>query len=358
MPELLTLAWKPRFYDPRVASTRIRCLNPIRALRTRGYPVELFRASRQKNYRVVIYSKVYDDASFREATELKKRGVRIIFDLCDNHFYNPNSLRTLVKAKEQLKRMIGISDRVVASTPALVEVVRAELSNVPPITVISDAIETEIPKAITPWWQRSWRAVQAKRLIRAIENEGAKGPIPLIWFGIHGGPNADYGMLDLLKVRHLLEDINRRIPICLTVVSNSREKYHETIAPWTVPTRYLEWNGCTFLSVLAEHSIAIIPIAVNPFTWCKSNNRVVLALYSGLAVVADRIPSYDPFRSVICLDDWESGLTRYLESPELRMRHATMGKNLVLESWTIEQVAERWKSVIEGVLNGQDEKAF
>src|SRR5680860_1373203 len=104
------IAWKPRFSDPRVASTRIRCLNPLSELQGRDYPVELFDPQRVGRYAAVVYSKLYDESAYREALALQKNGVRIVLDLCDNHFYNPNELETLRKAGAQLQRMMALAD--------------------------------------------------------------------------------------------------------------------------------------------------------------------------------------------------------------------------------------------------------
>ena len=86
------IGWKPISTNVRVASSRLRCLEPLSELRSRGYSVETFNPNHVDRYAAVIYSKAYDDLSYREATGLQKRGIRVVFDLCDNHFYNPRGL--------------------------------------------------------------------------------------------------------------------------------------------------------------------------------------------------------------------------------------------------------------------------
>lgn len=344
------IAWKPRFSDPRVASTRIRCLNPLSELQSRGYPVELFHSQRVSQYAAVVYSKIYDDATYREATTLQKRGVRIVLDLCDNHFYNPNGLASLRKAEEQLKRMMTLADELVASTAAMSEVMRAELSTPRNITIIEDAVETEIRGVRTRLWDRWWEKKQLGKLLRQLEAGKQNGRTPLVWFGIHGGFNAEYGILDLLKVRALLEKINRSYPLSLTVISNSKEKYDRAIKPWSFPTYYLNWQADTLLPALRSHAIAVIPIAQNPFTRCKSNNRLALSLNVGLAVVADSIPSYQDFAEVCCLDSWETGLENYLADPELRRRHVERGQGIIARDWSSVQLAEKWRNFFDTLL--------
>ena len=98
----------------------------------------------------------------------------------------------------------GIADELVASTGALAEIVRAELSVPRHITIIEDAVETEIRKIKRPFWECWWEKKKLMGLRRRLTENRSKRTA-LVWFGIHGGANADYGMLDLLKLRPILE---------------------------------------------------------------------------------------------------------------------------------------------------------
>ena len=86
MKTRLNVGWIPRNDEARVASVRIRCLNPIKELRRRGFPIELFRERRAHQYTLIIFSKAYRKRDVELAMRLKSRGVKIVFDLCDNHF--------------------------------------------------------------------------------------------------------------------------------------------------------------------------------------------------------------------------------------------------------------------------------
>ena len=344
------IGWKPRSCDPRVASSRLRCLGPLAELQSRGYPVELFEPRHLDRYAAIVYSKVYDDASYHQALELRRKGSRIIFDLCDNHFYNPRSLKYWEEARERLRRMMTLADALVASTEALAETMQRELAPDRAITVIGDPVETAIDNYPMPRWRRwlalrQWASVLAK--LKVDQNQGRT---PLVWFGNHGSPYAEGGMLDLQRIRPVMEQINRQYPISVTVISNSRWKYERSIKPWALPTYYLSWHPATFLHAVRAHAIAVIPISHNPFTLCKSNNRLALALHEGLAVVADMIPSYREFGKACCLGDWEAGLKRYLADPHLRTAHVALGKAIVDDQWSMPRVADRWQKLFDRVL--------
>ncbi len=340
------VGWRPSAGDPRIASVRIRCLNPVRELQRRHYPVEVFDPAHRGAYSAVIYSKAYNNAVLSEARRLRVSGTRIVLDLCDNHFYNPMALDALQAAGAQLRRMIAEADELVASTDAMAEVLGEEAGSTL-ITVIGDAVETRIDGVSTTAWRRWWERRRLSAL--AARLQAAPARTRLVWFGSHGGPSGDHGMGDLEIVRPLLESLHREHPLSLTVISNAREKFDRLIRPWPLPTYYLEWSAETFLDALRLHTIALIPVRQNPFTRCKTNNRLATALAAGLAVVAGRIPSYEPFEGCAVLDDWSGGLRRYILDPEARRRDVAAGQGLVDREWSPAAIADQWQRYFDGL---------
>ena len=339
------IGWRPTCSDPKVASVRIRCLNPLGELHRQNYPVELYQAARRSSYAAVIFSKVYDEATQAEADKLRSSGARVVLDLCDNHFLDASGAEVVRKASIRLRRMVELADEFVASTDAMAEVLRQEAGGQRPVTVIGDAVETSIDSVRSAPWHE-WLA---RRRLRALtERLAVQSVSRLVWFGSHGGPSGDHGMADLETIRPLLESLHQERPLSLTVISNSAEKFDRLIRPWRLPTEYLEWSPITFLSALRLHEIAVIPIRQTPFTRCKTNNRLVTALAAGLAVVASSIPSYLPFASTCTLDDWSGGLRRYILDPESRRRAVAAGQALVQREWTLPVIADHWRHYFDG----------
>ena len=332
------IGWKPKFRDFNVASVRYRCLNPLVELQRRRFPIELFDESKLREYSAVIFSKLYDDENYEIARSLKRRGKAVVFDICDNHFYNPYRLERFELVRKQLLRILGIADLVVASTATLAAVLveEARLTSLP--VVIGDAVEENVaPNGDTKSW-----------LVRLGARSRPKGKIRhdelanILWFGIHGGENAAYGMLDLLDQKDLLLKISKTHPLQLVVVSDSRAKFVRYIEPLPLKTIYLEWGSMPLAEILHQIDVAIIPISQNPFTVCKTNNRLAAALYGGVPTVADEIPSYRDLAPYCVLNDWEFGLRLYLDNRAIGREHVKSAKAYISEHYSIKQIGDSW----------------
>jgi hypothetical protein len=330
------IGWKPKFNDITVASVRYRCLNPLKELQRSRFQIELFSEKNLDRYSAVIFSKLYDDRNYNLALKLKRNGKAVVFDVCDNHFYNPYGLEEFRVVRQQLLRMISVADLITVSTEALADVLMEEGKLEVRPTVIGDAIEQEIlePKPIG-WLRRLGGRVNPGR---SLDDKKAN----LLWFGIHGGENAPYGILDVLNQKDLLADLAKRYPLRLTVVSNSREKFLKYIEPLPFETCYREWNIARFGETLRASDICIIPITKNPFTNCKTNNRLASALYAGIPTIADCIPSYRDLSSFCIFDDWEYGLRKYLSDKVAAQEHAKPAKEFINSRYTMRQIGTLW----------------
>lgn len=354
-------SWVVTNYNPRSAGLRYRCLYPMAELQRRGYAVERYDPVRKRTYECVVLNgwSVFpsvastDSANdiVRLAQQLKDQGARIILDNCDNQFVNaPNEKWRL--AQERLRTLLCLADTLVTCSAELVDLL-AKHSILPEhVEVIGDPVEeiirvpgdTYLRSMLSPARKLSW--MRHFRHALSIYEDHVKGRVPLVWFGSHGNNFAEGGMLDLLQVRELLEDIHERQPISLTIISNHKQKYLDNFSAWRIPTRYVEWDRVTFVKTLRLHKICLIPAARNAFTRGKSANRPAMALFHGLNVICDPVPSYYEFRDCISIGDWKGGLQTYLSDESLRKSHLAEGQAIVRSRYELRVIAECWRKVL------------
>jgi len=340
-----TWAWWPHTTKPGNAGFRLRCAQIIEQLQQRGASAVLYQpGSNRPPPSVLVLSKRYDSASLAHALALRDtHGTRLVLDLCDNHLHaEPDAPRWQAR-REQLLAALAAVDQVIVSSDALAEVVQAEARIRQQMAVIGDAAEPPHKPAPLARWRHPLDEWQLLRLQHWLAGQpGGK----LVWFGQHGVPYASGGMADLAKLRPVLERLHAALPLSLTVISNHRPKFNTLTQGWRVPVHYLPWQPHTVSRALAMHDVAVIPITPNPFTFCKTNNRVATALLHGLAVVADSIPSYREFADCCCLDDWGAGFERLLREPAWRQSQVARGVDLIQSRWQLPQVVDQWQQVL------------
>jgi hypothetical protein len=331
------LGWKPKYYDPQVASVRFRCLIPLAELKAQGFPVQLYNPGSESEYKGVIFSKCYEPADQRLATQLRARGVPVVLDLCDNHFYNPQGLPAYETARQNLIKMISLANVITCSTPALAEIVATEahLDRLP--AVVGDPVEC-------------LNTDNAVRDRLEIASHGGTIKRHLLWFGIHGSPNAPCGMIDVIKVADTLSRMCKEYPFELVICSNNRETYESSIRPLDFPTIYEEYDKDRFSSLLSKMDGVILPVSQNPFTWAKSHNRLTTALFAEVPVVADDLPSYREFSDFCVLNNWQTGLREILCEKESARRKALAGKKYIQSKWMPVHVAEQWRRILQPLL--------
>ncbi|MBB4012272.1 hypothetical protein [Niveibacterium umoris] len=360
------VGWWPQSIDPLKAGVRMRCLTPLAALQRDGVEVELYDPACEARYCSVIVqawsvfgtvrNSLPPDAMLVAVARLKQQGVRIVVDNCDNQFYNPTNNPDWEAQVNRLRKLLAMADHLVCATEALAQVTR-EQGFEQPVSVVGDAVEGDADLMPGESWARRHlnpRRWPAKRKLlqhaRWVGYWRDRGHLPLVWFGNHGVGFAEGGMGDLAAVRDQIHRVSERCPVSLSVISNHPPKYQALFRDWSIPHHYLDWDRTTFLEALRLHDVALIPVADNPFTRCKSGNRVATALHEGLSVVADAISSYKVFSEFGFLNGFDGAVADYLLDAEGRKERAAAGRAFVARKCSQAAVALQWRQVINAEL--------
>jgi hypothetical protein len=319
----MKIGWRARTTDPSVASFRFRVQRPMLALNALGHQVGIFDLATAEAYDCVVFSKSYSEADIELARALRRQGKNVVLDICDNHLYNPAGLAEYEAAADRIHRMADACTQVICSTAMLAEVFASELG------------------------------VNAKVVGDYVDDFGDRvardpaGRPRLVWFGSHGSPNAPSGMTDLLRIADVLAAAYDKHLFELVVVSNSRQKFDETIAPLPIAHRYVEWSEESLARELVGASAVLLPLSDNPFVSCKTHNRLTLPLSAGVPVVGDVIDSYKEFRPYAFLDGWEEGLEAALAGDAAPGGVSVRGGRGYLDAfWNPATVTAQWQAAL------------
>lgn len=418
----MNIGWKVSTLTLNVASVRYRALLPILALESEQVHNRLFSSGLESHLDgldalVIVKSFTPDDLFLAQSAASK--GIRVVFDLCDNIFVEAYGRVAGKVSPTQLFDVIAAkADAIVVTTEPLATIVRHRVPHVP-VTVIPDGVETfalleamdrllreanarEKAQRVRILWRKArnllvrlreegaglavrllWRVVnRGQRMLRKYlhrwilrwpRNDASPAPRKqqaatyapirwprddaaparaaghaktILWFGNHGAPHANFGMLDLLEIRDALETVASGFDVELVVISNHREKYEEYIRPLRIPSRYLDWSPQLLNQWLGKADVVVVPNTLDPFSVCKSANRSVLAVSQGVPVVATSTAALNPLAPYIHTGDTVAGLERYLRNREAGRRDAEAAFALAQDAFGQEAIAEAWQAVL------------
>lgn len=294
-----------------VASVRYRLTLPARALP--GSKVTYIGAGANRRTLLerfadadaVVFGKLFDPALAPMALELamvlRERAIKVVADYSDDHFMHPN-LGAAYRA------MANAADLLVASTPALAEVVRAYASS--PVCVVGDPVEGERGEA------------------RASTSE----PPRLLWFGYP---------LNLQTLRDGLPQIKNCDLTIMTVAGAGAEELGQRFRPWSTRALFEELRAC--------EAVIIPSNPHDPHKAVKSPNRFTEALWAGRFVIAHPLPAYQPLAPYGWVgEDMGEGLEWLQRHESQALERIRAGQAWVAEHCSPETIARAWRTAIGG----------
>ena len=324
------IGWVPFSREKRVPSARLRSLLPVEALRRVGVDASIVPREHAGAFDCVVFQKAYRPDHYEYAERLADQGVKLVFDLCDEHFYNPDGNPELAERAQRLRAMIDLVDVVSVSVPTLADVVQR-----PRVHVVDDALEETRVSAPARWLARRRRS---------------NGRLRLVWFGHAGTEHTPAGIPHLGALVPELERLDRVRPIQLTVISDSEAMFDRHVKGASFPTRYVRWTERGFGRRVVGSDVCVLPIQVNPYTVQKTNNRVRTALLLGVPVVTTEIPSYREFAEWIAFDDWTANILRIADDPERARADVDAACAYIRATYTPERLVSQWGAVLRDAL--------
>ncbi|HEY5234024.1 MAG TPA: hypothetical protein VIK35_10880 [Verrucomicrobiae bacterium] len=329
------IGWKPFSWDSNTASARLRCFVPCAQLKQAGWPCELFEISRLNDYKLVVFQKAYTTEDIGLARQLKARKAKIVFDLCDNHFYRMTHQPNRAEELHRLEQMVELADMVSVSTSELAKLIPQKTT-----AVIDDAMEDFSENGLRNFFIRKF-GLWHHRFSKCVR---------LVWFGTAGSEDPPFGLINLAAIVSELNELNVSMPVSLTVLSNSKDKFEKQIRDVKFPVRFYKWNRDSFRAIFQQHDVCLLPISKNPFTVCKTNNRLLLSLRLGIPVVADKIPSYEEFSGFVPFGDWQKNIRAYIENPESGRASVKNAQAYIQNKYHDKRTVQQWSDLLGSML--------
>lgn len=268
----------PQSAYPQLASYRYRCAIPMSGLRKLGIDCE---ALDDTSGDVVVFAKHWDSEEPRLALEARARGSRVVFDVCDDHFWG--------RYDAHYRTMVEISQVVTCSTKAMAERVFEQTGRSG--VVVTDPYEYP----------------QREAVLSVGKN--------LLWFGLHR------------NLRSLERELPKLEDFDVMAVSNKKPDF---------PVRFQPWSCNSMPEAFAWADAVIIPTDKKT----ASPNRMVEAIRNGLFVIAHDIPSYRHYG--MYLGDIRDGVKWFLRNREEALERVKKAQVMVEAMHSPVTVAGKW----------------
>lgn len=312
-----------------LASLRLRVLSPIKTLGHAAFahrifsltsdpadPADPVRAEALKA-EVMIFSKSLLASNEDLARRATAAGVKVVFDLCDDHFADPH-------LGAHYRTMCALADQVVCNSPQMAALAEPFCAN-PPL-VIDDPYEgARRPARFDP-----------------------ATPLRLLWFG------SPLNLESLNAAFPDLVELSTRQPLSLTLLTQPSEplaascrRFSEKYGP-ALTTSTLSWSLPAQSTALAACDAVIIPTLPTAKYRAKSANRMVEALWAGRPVVAQPIPAYSPFADwTPVTDKLSDGIMRLMGGGSSVVTAIDAAQTYIEDRHAPVRLGAKWKQMIE-----------
>ena len=167
----------------------------------------------------------------------------------------------------------------------------------------------------------------------------------VVWFGNHGAPYSDAGVMTLMRAAPALTAVDRDVPLSLLVVSDSAVKTEILAARLPFPVRHVAWSAKRMEAVLGQASVFLMTRGNDDFSTFKSPNRALKALFAGVPVVADHAPGLGELDGLIRSGDLDRDLRAVLAAPAPASRPPADALG-ALGAMQVPAVAAQWSALL------------
>lgn len=301
----------PHGWTSRIASVRYRLLVPA-ASQKDSKVIHLGHAANRRTLmerfrgaHAVVFGKLLAKEAghvLELMASLKSAGIAVLADFSDDHFSNPD-------LGEAYRALANAVDRVVASTPALAEVIAQHSAT--PVSVVTDPVEGPKGEPRVP----------------------SQPPFRLLWFGHPSN-------LDTL--RHGLPQLGT-LPVALTLVTAPGAGAEQ------MGLRFLPWSRQTVFDELQECDAVFIPSnPYDPRKVVKSPNRFTESVWAGRAVLAHPLRAYQELAEFGWVgENLGDGLRWLAANRDEALARIRRGQAAFAERFSPHAVGAAWRNAIQ-----------
>lgn len=396
----MRVGWFAQSRKVDVASVRYRCFHMAWALHRLGVSSAVFSDARVllgelSELDALVVVKRMDTPVIDIVTAAADFGKPVFLDICDDMLSLEYRRQARQLHRAVFRAVLPLIEAIVTTGPAMSERIRSYGFDVPQIFEVPDVAETRQSlaevTAYAAWLEnpaglaepelggnagsdpvedaddaerglgrfrrvlsdpigtarRAGEALGQQILGRPIPPPRPAGtPVRIVWFGNHGAPHSNFGMLSLIGAASALRAVHNETPLELIVISNHQAKFDIFLSKLGVPIRYVPWTAQVVYEELEQADIALLTNGDDSFSSVKSANRALQAIACGVPVVASSSAALRELADCAALDDIEAGLRLYIRNPRAARSAIATGQALVREHYSTAVIGRLWLDIL------------
>ncbi|MDH3974325.1 MAG: hypothetical protein OEV42_08600 [Deltaproteobacteria bacterium] len=298
-----------------MASTRIRCLDINKFLRSKGFDSDLYKS--YKKYDVLIFQKAFSEDHFKIAQKMVNKGCKIILDINVNYFEKSGKTKQVTeKHIDDLHKFLTLTDVVLTSSEFLKTI--AEKFH-PKVSYIPEHISTignYLPKKISR-------------------------PVKLLYCG--------YAVkaADVLFIEDVITELTKEHALEFFFVC---EKDPHVRLP--IETSFVKYDDKDLANTLRKGDIKVAPRKLdNSYDLGHSFTKIGYPMSVGLPVVASPVPSYKGSPALLAetREDWLRHVKTLLSNKEKYEKLSQDGIEFVNENYSLNKIGNMYINLFEDI---------
>lgn len=296
-----------------MASTRIRCFDIARFLKTEGIKTGLCRPFRK--YDIVVFQKCFSEKHYEIAKRLSNAGSKIILDVNVNYFVKEGETTQVTKRLiEDLHRFLGLTNTVFVSSLYLKGVAEKYHSDVHYIPEHISTIGFHPPKRLS-------------------------NPTKLLYCGYAIKANS------VLLIEDVLRELSKEYDFEFVFVC---EKNPSLKLP--IKTTFIKYKHKDIVNILRRGDIKIAPRRLdNSYDLGHSFTKIGYPMSVGLPVIAGPVPSYKETPALLAetREEWLHSLKFLICNPAEYERLSLEGMAFVKENYSLQEIGNKYIDIFE-----------
>jgi glycosyltransferase involved in cell wall biosynthesis/GT2 family glycosyltransferase len=302
---------------------------------------------------VVILQRVFLPTFFDLIADLKRKGIKLIYEIDDDPFNVPPShpaYQTYQKSevKQGLFKTLQSVDLIIAATEPLRELVQSRLGKSIPIRVVGNYLD----------FKSAWNPAVYNGTGASFKSDGTT---VIGWAGALGHK------ADLELLLGVFKELTR---LYQDKVTFRFLGYHPDFVSWEVPSEQVELRPWVDVNQYAKTlyalglDIGLIPLVDNPHNRAKTNLKFLEYSALGIPSIISHVGPYKgiPKDCARLVDNkfsqWVNAIRQWIDHPEQRRAIGDRARKYVKTHYDINNHVDLWSDAILAVKPDLDRKSF